>query len=270
MLSPQTQELNVLMYHSISDGDGPTCIPAPVFRMQLDQLADLGYQSVSLDEVANWLTRQAPLPPRPVLITFDDGFQDFTETAWPLLKSRGLGAVVFVPTGRVGGFDDWEVSTGHTARRLMSWEDVQRLGGDGVEFGGHSVHHEDLTRLPISRVRDEVETSRCVLEERLGGQIVAFAPPFGRSNAAIRAVIARAYQLSFGTMLGRATQKSEALELPRLEMHYFRNPIRWRTHLLGGGRWWLAARRSIRTLRAASYERIRSGVRVTSTSRVQP
>jgi peptidoglycan/xylan/chitin deacetylase (PgdA/CDA1 family) len=259
------EALNVLMYHSISDGAGPTCISADTFRMHVDLLAELGYQTVALEHVAAWLAGRRQLPPRPVLITFDDGFEDFASAAWPQLQARGLGAVVFMPTGLIGGLDDWERVNGRRARRLMDWDEVKRLAGQGVEFGGHSVHHGDLTRLPLSRVCHEVAGSKQALEAQLQRPVLAFAPPFGRTTAAIRSVIRAYYCLSFGTVLGRATRDSDAWDLPRVEMHYFRHPARWRNHLSGGGRWWLAARRSLRAVREASRSCWQFGPRVTST-----
>jgi peptidoglycan/xylan/chitin deacetylase (PgdA/CDA1 family) len=266
MSSLAGQSLDVLMYHSISDGIGPTSIAPDTFRMQLELLADLDYRSVSLPDVAAWLDGRRTLPERPVLITFDDGFRDFAQVAWPLLQQHGLGAVVFLPTGHVGAYDDWQAAAGHTAdlaaagKRsgcpLMSWEEVVCLGGEGVEFGGHTVHHCDLTRLTMAGVKEEVNACQQALQSHLGKEVLAFAPPYGRSTPAVRAVIAQSYQLSFGTLLGRATSQSDRWDLPRIEMHYFRRPDRWRSHLTGGGRWWLAARRSLRAVRRIAYERL--------------
>jgi peptidoglycan/xylan/chitin deacetylase (PgdA/CDA1 family) len=232
--------------------------------MQIDLLQELGYQSVSLEQAAAWLNGRGELPRPSVLLTFDDGFQDFSTVAWPILQARGFGAVVFLPTGLVGGLDIWESVNGRRARRLMDWDEVRRLAREGVEFGGHSVHHGDLTRLPLSRVCHEVAGSKQELETQLQRSVLAFAPPFGRATAAIRSVIREYYCLSFGTVLGRATRGSDAWQLPRVEMHYFRHPARWRTHLSGGGHWWLAARRSLRAVRQASRSCWSIGARVTS------
>jgi peptidoglycan/xylan/chitin deacetylase (PgdA/CDA1 family) len=272
-LSNNTPTLDILMYHSISDGPGPTCIDSGTFRMQLQLLAELGYRSVSLEDVIAWHDGRSPLPPRPILITFDDGFCDFGRTAWPLLREFGYRAVVFVPTGHVGRSDVWEAAQHRrvggwdaaavsqpqspaNGRPLMGWDELIRLGGEGVEFGGHSVHHWDLTQLSGAQVQEEVRGCKAELESQLGATVLGFAPPYGRSTSAIRKVIARSYRLSCGTLLGRAAAGSDRWDLPRIEMHYFRRPDRWRTHLRGGGRWRLAARRSLRAVRQAVRERL--------------
>jgi peptidoglycan/xylan/chitin deacetylase (PgdA/CDA1 family) len=252
-----TPSLDVLMYHSISAGPGPTCIDPTTFRMHVDLLAELGYQTVSLTQFGRWLEGSLALPSRSILITFDDGFVDFSRVAWPLLRERSLGAIVFLPTGHVGGGDVWETRSGHSSRPLMGWEEVQRLAAEGVEFGGHSVHHGDLSRQPLSDVRAEVAESKRELESRLNRNVLAFAPPYGRSTRAVRQVIRDYYWLSFGTHLGKAVRGSDLAEVPRIEMHYFRDPQRWRAHLTGGGRWWLAARRSLRTVRRWSRAEFR-------------
>jgi peptidoglycan/xylan/chitin deacetylase (PgdA/CDA1 family) len=187
-----------------------------------------------------------------VLLTFDDAFQDFADIAWPLLRQRGLGATVFVPTGRVAGADDWENGAGHAARRLMDWNQMRRLSAEGVEFGGHSVDHGDLTRLPEAELRRQVLACQQTLQAELGRPAVAFAPPYGCTTPAVRAVVSQFYQLSFGTALGQTRRGHDPWDLPRVEMHYFRSPARWRTHLEGGGAWWLSARRSLRAVRQVS------------------
>jgi peptidoglycan/xylan/chitin deacetylase (PgdA/CDA1 family) len=219
--------------------------------MQLDALVELGYRTVSLQEIVDWLAGHS-LAERSVLITFDDAFGDFAKLAWPELCQRGLGATVFVPTGYVGKHDEWEDRAGHIARPLLTWNEVNRLASEGVEFGGHTVNHEDLTMLSAAESRQEIESCKYVLEQQIGRDVIAFAPPFGRTNVAVRATIGETYKLSFGTILRRATRQSDPYELPRIEMHYFRNQVRWRSHLLGGGGWRLAARRALRTVRQSA------------------
>ena len=90
--------LRVLMYHKVNDiPDNPTTVPVAHFDEQLAQLRELGYRVVGLDEVLDHYTLRKPLPPRAVLITFDDGYRDTLENAMPLLQKYGYQAVIFVP-----------------------------------------------------------------------------------------------------------------------------------------------------------------------------
>lgn len=101
--------LTVLCYHRIADAGDPATggFPANIsaspqgFLQQLE-IVTRHYRPVSVAEVARWLRSEAELPPRALLITFDDGYRDIATTAWPLLKSHGVPAIVFLSTEHIG------------------------------------------------------------------------------------------------------------------------------------------------------------------------
>lgn len=248
--------IDILTYHSISQADGPTSIPAGIFEAHLEAIAASGCTPVSLDVVAAWHAGKLALPERSVVITFDDGFVDFRDEAYPRLSARGWAATVFLPTGRLGAREDWK-GAHRSPRRLLSWTDVELLARDGVEFGGHSVTHPDLTRLSDHDLRWEVASSRDALAARLDRPPLTFAPPYGRAGPREREVISRSFDLSVGTRLGRADRDSDLFDLPRIEMHYFRQPERFRSYLQGRGGWYLGVRGALRRVRSAG-ERIQA------------
>lgn len=254
--APREAPVNVLMYHSISDAPGPTSMPAETFRAQMETLAACGYRAVSLAAFAAWHAGRADLPPRPVVITFDDGFADFAERALPVLRARGWGATVFLPTGRLGECEDWAGAPA-PPRRLLSWEQVADLAAQGVDFGGHSVTHADLTALPPGEREREIRQCRDDIAQRLNAAPVAFAPPYGRSNGAVREEIRRWYGVSVGTRLERAGRRCDLFDVPRIEMHYFRDLARWRAHLEGRADWYLEARRAARGARRLARAMLR-------------
>jgi peptidoglycan/xylan/chitin deacetylase (PgdA/CDA1 family) len=239
----------VLTYHSISAAPRPTCIPLAVFRMQMATLADLGFKAMTLADFQAW-RRGEGTGERRVLITFDDGFQDFADAAAPVMAEHGFASVVFLPTGKLGGREDWDSAPGE-GQALMDWPTVERLSRSGVEFGGHSVMHRDLTRLSPADLDDEVAGSADALAAHLGGPPLGFAPPFGRTNGAVAAAVAARYPLSFGTRLGRAGRDAPASDIPRIEMHYFRDAKRWRSFLVGDDAY-LGARQVLRSVREAA------------------
>lgn len=237
--------LDILMYHSISDRGGPTSIEPKVFEAQMSALSASGRPIIGLDEVAegNW-------PDGAVVLTFDDAFQDFADAAWPVLQRFGLQAVVYVPTGRVGAAEDW-VGALVPPRPLMNWDTIRHLAEQGVTFGNHSITHPDLTALDPRTLKRELEESKSILEQEIGRPVKHFAPPYGKSTAAVRNAIASGHATSVGTRLDRATRHSDMHDLPRLEMFYFRDTRHWHRHLDGKGGPYLSLRRGLRAIRNA-------------------
>lgn len=237
--------LAVLAFHSISPDSGPTSIPPATFRMQLDTLAELGFRTMTCAEFSEWCGGRFD-GSRRVLITFDDGYADFASTAFPALRERSFSAVVFVPTGKLGKREEWD-GAHSPPRPLMDWSTVVELARAGVEFGGHGVTHADLTRLDPDRRRDEIEGSARELCERLGHRPRCFAAPYGRVSAPTLADIAHSYEAAFGTRFARATVNGDRFDVPRIEMHYFRNARNWRGFLQGHASYFVVRR----TLRGA-------------------
>jgi peptidoglycan/xylan/chitin deacetylase (PgdA/CDA1 family) len=236
------------MYHSISDAAGPTSIPAPVFARQIETLREAGYVTAPLASLAAWQRGALDVPRRAVMITFDDGFLDFADVAFPILRAHGFTATVFLPTGRLGEHEDWAGAQA-PPRRLMSWSAVRDLAREGIGFGGHSVTHADLTTLAPERLRDEIKGSQDEIAQHLGGPVDTFAPPYGRLNERVRVELARWARVSVGTRLDRASRRSDLTDVPRIEMHYFRNPRLWQAYLGGRAEGYLRARRVGRRLR---------------------
>ena len=240
----------VLTYHSIASAPGPTSIAAETFRMQMDVLVDCGFVSMSCEDFLDWRHGRKPGAAPRVLITFDDGFADFATTAFPILRERNLSCVVFVPTGKLGASEDWR-GANSPPRPLMSWSTVAELARAGVEFGGHGVTHVDLTRLTPDQRRHEINHCAQQLAERVGRPTRSFAAPYGHVNQAVLVDLAHTYDVAFGTRFDRAPPTCELLDVPRIEMHYFRQQRQWRAFLRGDQSYFLV-RRALRAGRTAA------------------
>lgn len=246
--------VNVLTYHAICDAPGPTSIDPVTFRGQLDALVARGYDPVSLYDLAAWHTGTRKLPERAIVITFDDGFADFADHGAPALLARGWSATVFLPTGHLGGKEDWN-GADKPARPLMTWAQVEDLAARGIDFGAHSVTHADLTRLAPADLEREVSQSSREIETHLGKAPISFAPPYGYSNPDVRTAIGKWFRVSVGTRLQRVTRDCDILNLPRIEMHYFRDLARWDAYLDGRAEIYFRLRRTLRRLRQIAVER---------------
>lgn len=239
--------VNVLMYHSIADGPGPTAIPPAVFAEQMAVLARSGCAVVTLGQVAAWMRGEGSIPARAVAITFDDGFADFIPAA-KVLTAHGFPATMFLVTGCMGSHETWQGAF-TPPRAIMGWADAKALMADGTEFGGHTITHPSLPGLEQSELVREIVGSRDAIRAELGVVPSAFAAPYGAVNEAVRGEIAKVFNCAVGTVLGRPAAGGDVHDIPRIEMHYYRDAARWESFLAGRGELRLAVRQVLRLVR---------------------
>ena len=243
--------IHVLMYHSISNDPGPTCISPELFASQMSALHHCGYHIATLGDLLEAQAGRGRLPSRCAVITFDDAFADFRSAAAPILSARDYTATVFAPTAYIGKDASWR-GAGKSGSRLLTWSEMRELLGAGFEFGSHARRHLDLTTLAPDQLRAELAESRSQLESELGAPTRFFAAPYGRINPAVRREISERYDLAVGTRLDTSTQQSDVFNLPRLEMHYFRDARLWRAFLAGRADSYFSLRQFARAVRSAA------------------
>jgi peptidoglycan/xylan/chitin deacetylase (PgdA/CDA1 family) len=238
----------VLTYHSISEAPGPTSIPPAVFAMQMQVLADLGRRGVRLSEFIDWHQGSVGDAEDGVLITFDDAFEDFAQVAAPILRRHGFSALMFVPTRRLGQPEGWP-GANDPPRPLMDWAMVRTLAEDGFEFGGHSRSHADLTKLSTADREEEIVGCAEDLSVEIGKPVEGFAAPYGRVSPEVVETIGQHYRVAFGTRLALPERGKDRFDIPRIDMHYFRDPKHW-TGLLEGRMGYLRLRQALRAVRS--------------------
>ena len=172
--------LRVLMYHKVNDGPtAPLTVSVSLFDEQLAQLGELGYSVVDLDAVLDHYTAGAPLPARPVLITFDDGYRDNLDNAAPVLERHGYPSVIFVPIGYLDDAQPLPHEEGFAREgrqnRTVDWGALAELEAAGVRVESHGISHRPLTELSLDEAAREIVLSKLRLEERLGRPVRAFA-----------------------------------------------------------------------------------------------
>lgn len=137
-----------------------------------------------------WLAGKRP--PRHVILTFDDGYDDFYHEAFPVLERFGLSATVFVVVDRIGRSNSWDEGLRVRLRRLLTAQQIRELHRYGVAFGSHSLTHPALPLLFAKDLRHEVSDSKSRLEDLLGSEVTAFAYPSGYVDYRVRAAVAEA------------------------------------------------------------------------------
>ena len=211
----------ILMYHRVAPtGPAPRArwrVTPDAFDEQLAALAEQGYCSIRLGDWQRAMDQGRPLPPRPVLVTFDDGYDDFAEFAWPALQRHGFGALAFIVTGCVGRHNTWDDDA--ASETLMDWASLRSLRDAGVDFGAHSVTHRRFTVLSPAEAFAEAARSRLQLEDELQLPVDTFAYPYGAEDPVMRHVVGSAgFQFGLSVRSGSAQRYAPWLALPRIEV----------------------------------------------------
>lgn len=174
----------VLMYHrvdtSLASHDPITVgltVMAPAFEAQLRALRAAGYQSTTLDALCDALVNHTAVPPRRVVLTFDDGYRDNYTVAFPLLRKYGFAATFFVVTSTVGTPDHLTVPQ------------IREMARAGMAIESHGVHHVDFSRLPAAVARGELARSRATIGGWAGRPVRFFAYPAGRYSPALERLL---------------------------------------------------------------------------------
>jgi peptidoglycan/xylan/chitin deacetylase (PgdA/CDA1 family) len=212
-VAPRAKPVPVLMYHRVSaaprkPGRSPALwVGAARFRRQLGLLARAGYHGVTLDQVWRAWHRQATLPDKPIVLTFDDGYASQYRNAAPALRRYGWPGVLNLEWRRLG------------LRGGLSRAQVRRLIGAGWEVAAHSLTHPDLTRLDAASLRAEVAGSRAAIEHAFGLAVESFCYPYGRVDARVRAAVrAAGFRTATTTRQGLASPLGDPLLLRRIRV----------------------------------------------------
>ena len=216
--------LRVLMYHKVNDEpENSVTIPVTLFDEQMAQLGELGYTPVSIEDVRGYYIDGATLPPRAVLISFDDGYRDNLENAAPVLQRYGYPAVIFVPIGYLDGSrplpHDEHLASRGILNRTLQWSDFAELEAAGLRVESHGIGHRPLADLEVDEAAREITLSKLRLEEALGRPVCAFAYVKG-SEAHYRLVhlslLRQAgYELAFTSISGANGPSTDPLQLHR-------------------------------------------------------
>jgi peptidoglycan/xylan/chitin deacetylase (PgdA/CDA1 family)/GT2 family glycosyltransferase/SAM-dependent methyltransferase len=216
------EQLPILNYHRIATGGPPGLAryrtSSASFREQMRWLRRHGYHAVTSADLARHATSGQPLRGRPMLITFDDGYRDFHDTAWPILQAHDFIAEVFIVTDHVGGAAHWDAGFGSPAP-LMGWDEIQELGAAGVRFGSHMASHSHMNTLSSREIVREAIRSRALLERALGTSCTSIAAPFGEAGDCFVRIARRCgYEIGVTTEPGFARLGNDMLRLPRIEV----------------------------------------------------
>lgn len=163
----------ILLYHHIGfslKNETVYYVSPEAFDRQMNLLYQWGYQTISVELLARAIADGAELPPKPIILTFDDGSETIYTTALPVMQRYRFTGISYIVYNYVG------------ITHYMDAEQIHQLYAAGWEIGSHGLSHIDLTQRTDRQV-DEIVQSRRQLESLLGVPIWSFAYPFGAYNS---------------------------------------------------------------------------------------
>jgi peptidoglycan/xylan/chitin deacetylase (PgdA/CDA1 family) len=208
----------ILLYHRIAyppdptKGDAQYYVTPEDFETQMRTLHDWGYTTIPVSLLIDAIKDGAPLPPRPVVITFDDGWASVYENAFPVMRRYGFTAVTYLVVNYIG------------QDQYMTLDQVNSLLAAGWEVGSHSRNHVNLVAFPAT-MNDEAYRSRLDLEKLLDVQVATFAYPFGEaSDFVIDHVDGYGYRGAMGLGMFYVHDRASLFYLSRIEVKYGTDP----------------------------------------------
>ncbi|MBI1722738.1 MAG: polysaccharide deacetylase family protein [Gemmatimonadetes bacterium] len=238
----------ILTYHSIDSSGSVISVDAKRWRAHSRWLESGAVRVLGLEELVRGDSMGDALA-----LTFDDGFANFADEAWPPLRDRGLPVTVFVVSDHAGGTNAWagKSAPGIPTLGLLDWDAIGRLAEEGVTIGAHTRTHPDLRTLDPSALADELEGAAERIAARTGRRPGAFAYPYGATDARVTAAAGHAYRVACTTEFRALRQGEDPSALPRLDAHYFRAPGRLESWGSGSFRRYLWLRGRARRVRSA-------------------
>lgn len=181
--------LRILMYHRVTDESGDRLSVSPLeFERQMDLLGTEGYRVMTLAQALTEPTGHGSLPA--VVITFDDGYQDFYRNVFPILRNRNFPALIFVVPDFIDGkiiLPRYQDLRGDS--RSVSWEMLREMQEGGITVGAHSVTHRELIGLDSSEAKMEIEESADIIERRSGIRPEWFSYPRGKYSSILSRMV---------------------------------------------------------------------------------
>jgi peptidoglycan/xylan/chitin deacetylase (PgdA/CDA1 family) len=242
-------QLPILTFHDLGDQPSVTSISPGVFNRGMTKLHESGYHTLSQMEVVDIIDQGSEFPDRCFGITFDDGYHSVYTKAFPVLQHYGMSATVFLTVGEGETARPNDRLPSLNGRSLLNWNEIREMQQWGIEFGAHSCTHQDLTCIPIDRVKKEVYESKAIIEDALGTQLSCFAYPYGRYNHRVRDIVQKYFSCACSDKLGLINKKSDLYAFERVDAYYLRTDWLFKIMLNRLFSWYVLARSIPRGLR---------------------
>jgi peptidoglycan/xylan/chitin deacetylase (PgdA/CDA1 family) len=173
------------------------------FAKQMLYLKKQGFEFYKASELIDHYRQNGKFPPKAIAVTLDDGWKDNFPNAFPILRSLGIKATIFLVPACIGQTSSKVVAEGENARAHLSQAEIIEMSRHGIEFGSHTLNHHLLHQIPVENVKFEVEESKIQIENLLQKPCRIFAYPAGFFTDAVKEIVKNAgYVAAFSTVYG--------------------------------------------------------------------
>lgn len=215
-------DIPVIMYHRVinnpeNEGVYGTYIYEDMFKKHLQYLKDKNYTVITfkdLDKIG-WRNRFEK-GKKYIILTFDDGYKDNYELAFPILKEFGFKATIFLMGSST--YNEWDVKAGGEKEfPLMSVEMIKEMQDYGIEFGAHTFNHPKINTLSNEEIEHQIVDVKKPLEEKIGKEIITFAYPYGILNDYAKEMAKKAdYTFALATDSGSVCLSDDLYQIRRI------------------------------------------------------
>ena len=214
--SGQSANIPILMYHNLkelphtaSELERTWTVAPQNFEKQIAWLAEKKFNAITMAQLVTHFKRNQPLPSKPIVISFDDGWIEQYTVALAILKKYNLSGTFFIYTNPID------------RNRYLSWAQIKEMSAARMDIQAHTLTHPHLTALAPGEAQREIAESKRIIESKLNQPVVAFAYPFGEYNSATIEMLKRAGFESAVTLASGYRQRADELfTLHRIRVSY--------------------------------------------------
>jgi len=215
------KKIPILMYHSVCNDKNHLSIGVKKFEKQLNIINKLGFKTVHFGDSIEKIKK-------PLVITFDDGYEDVYLNALPLLKKFNLKATCFIVSNLTGLSNIWdEDKKKFKKKKLMNFDQINKWLNSNMDIGSHTLNHNSLTEIPLSDAETEIYQSKKDLESMFKVNINSFSYPYGMYNNLISSIVRKHYNYGVTTKRSRfIMHKHDPSAIPRVHINNNTNSLK--------------------------------------------
>lgn len=198
----------ILIYHAIDNtafGVEDIFVKTAQFYKQMQYLHEHGYATLTFDEIRNYYKYK-----KPVLITFDDGYEDVYKNAYPVLKKFNMKATMFLIAGQIG------------QPYYLTRKEIREMSKN-FSFQSHTYHHSELDKMGSEQIEQECMKSKDIIEKITGKPVDTLSFPYGRYNRNVVRIAAKYYKYCVTTHYGIYNNTDTPYEINRIYVTHSEN-----------------------------------------------